>query len=178
MSEASSPPSPPPPFYSLPMELEITLNPGISAADVGNAVYKLASAIFETYGQSDPTSGIRGHGHHIAQLLVTFAEKAWKERGGKESRAVVDPVALGRDVPAHRTQHTYTIHLRPGMWATDIEVATYAICIKIFEVYGEGDPDSGFQGHGHHCAQQVALYARNLWLLRGGRPDPVNEVRE
>jgi hypothetical protein len=68
-----------------PRTVTIQLNPGMTAVDVSNAVYKLASAIFETYGEHDPNSGVRGNGHHMAQKLAEDAEGIWIGHGGKRN---------------------------------------------------------------------------------------------
>lgn len=73
----------PPRICESPLVISIQLNPGMTAADVSNAVYKLAQGIFETFGEYDPTSGIAGNGHHIAQELAGYAEKLWLDHGGR-----------------------------------------------------------------------------------------------
>lgn len=74
---------PPPRICESPLEITVQLNPGMTAVDVSNKVYRLAQGIFETFGEYDPTSGIRGSGHHIAQKLAEYAEKLWLDHGGR-----------------------------------------------------------------------------------------------
>ena len=73
----------PPRICESPSTVTIQINPGVSANDVSNAIYRLAAAIFETYGECDPASGIRGNGHHHAQKVASFAEQLWLNQGGK-----------------------------------------------------------------------------------------------
>lgn len=145
--------------------LRLTINPGVTGIDVSNLTYKLAHIIFEEEGEF---SGKRfvGSGHSAAQKIAEKAEEEWLSRGGKAQRPPSPPpLPNALSTPLHKSQLVLDFPLEE-VNANEVEHSFYRLCVKLFEAYGEGDPESGFRGNGHHAAQSISTLARQEWLRR------------
>lgn len=66
------------------LDLDRLADPTAARAEVGNAVYQVGQAIFETGAEynrrPDGSRVLTGNGHHVAQELAEHAQGMWDRR--------------------------------------------------------------------------------------------------